>query len=112
MKQEATLTEINKAKFTSGKVFKYKGTAYMASHPIRTCKDLGHISHVHTYMTNPNVILFTAHEANIKKIATLCVYVYKFVMGTQVKIKLRFADMDFESCEDVKEREMGEEVEG
>jgi hypothetical protein len=105
MNQEATLTEINKAKFTSGKVFKYKGTAYNAD------KELGHISHVHTYMTNPNVILFTAHEANIKKIATLCVYVYKFVMGTQVKVKLRFADMDFESCEDVKEREIGEKVE-
>jgi len=97
MKRKATITEINKAKFTSGKVFKYKGTVYKAD------KGLGHISHVHTYLSNPNSIMFFGHEANIKKIATLCVYVYKFVMGTQVKIKLRFADMDFESCEGVKE---------
>lgn len=99
MKKEANHTANNKTKFMQCNPFKYNGNMYVAD------TELGHVRHIHTSTSNRDLIIFHSHEANIGKIATLCVYVYNFVIGTQVKIKLRFADMDFESCKNVREKE-------
>ena len=67
---------ITKTQFTDGLPFRYKAVRYTLN------KDIGYIKDI------------TGYVANIDKIGTKSFTVYTYVMGKEVKVKVRYEDCE------------------